>query len=162
MASRPETPFAILIGFAVLFFLSAVAKLRQNLAREKMMATVKRKARRRRTEIGGQPVEYWLELLNQEAAQPIIATETMVLMYQGQEFFFVVGGIYHLVNEKSSSWKSELNEGCFLIAVGESAVRLLSEQKRVFRLITGSTELAIFAVFRQAAFTQMLVKDNKQ
>jgi hypothetical protein len=51
-------------------------------------------------------------------------------------------------------------KGCFLVAVGQCAVRLLSEHEHVFRRFTGSADLALFSIFRWAAFADMLLAER--
>jgi hypothetical protein len=86
----------------------------------------------------------------------------MVLTYKGVEFFFVDGAIASLASGVQwDHWYCCFEKGCFLIAVGQSAVKLLSDDGQMFRLIVGSTELAVFSVFRRSAFTEMLIKERK-
>jgi hypothetical protein len=126
-----------------------------------MVATVKAMAERGRNEINGQPVEYWLNILNQDATNAIVATDTMVLTYRGQEFFFVLGGVAYWGPPSNAGCSCSLAKACFLVAVGESAVRLLSDQGQIFRLITGSAELAAYSIFRWSAFANMLTAEKK-
>ena len=77
----------------------------------------------------------------------------MVLMYKGQEWYFVDGGIAYTTPGRSG-WSCNTEKGFFLVAIGQSAVRLLSEQGRIFRLITGSTELAVFSIYRWSQFVR--------
>ena len=133
---------------------------RQGLARKRFVATIKTMAMRGRNEINGQPVEYWLNILNQDTTQPVIAIDTMVLMYKGCEFFFVDGGLPYIAFGKGGLSR-QLEKACLLIAVGQSAVRLLSEQEQVFRLITGSAELAVFSIYRWSDFTNMLMAEKR-
>jgi hypothetical protein len=55
-----------------------------------------------------------------------------------------------------------MQKACLLIAVGQPAVRLLSEDERVFRKITGSTELAAFSIFRWPDFVDMLTAERRR
>jgi len=112
-----------------------------------------------RIKISGQPVEYWLNILNQDTTQPILAIDTMVLMYKGQYFFFVDGGVCYWTVDKRPSY--HLQKAFFLIAVGQSAVRLLSEQEQIFQRIAGSTELAAFSIFRWSDFAYILTAEKK-
>lgn len=140
--------------------LFAVWWWRQGRARNRLVATIKRMAESGRNEISGQPVEYWLNILNQEATYPIAATDTMVLQYKGQEFFFVDGGIIYIAPGKSACYS--LRKVCILGSVGQSGVELLTEQSRVFRFMTGSAELAAFSIFRWSEFVDMLMIEKRQ
>jgi hypothetical protein len=127
----------------------------QRIARKRFVAEVKTMAESDKTEIDGQPVDYWLDILNRDSPPILAAIETMVLTYKGQNYFFVHGTtcyiIYNLKNSTGYSMKS-----CFLIAVGEPAVELLFEEQPVFRKITGSTELAAFSIYQWSEFVRML------
>ena len=108
----------------------------------------------------GSRSNHWLDILNQDSAYRIIAGDTMVLMYKGREWFFVDGGIGY-VSAGKGAVSYGLEKACVLIAVGQSAVGVLSEQKEVFRLISGSAELAAFSVFRWSDFVYMLMAERK-
>ena len=112
------------------------------------------------SEINGQSVEHWLNILNKDAPQPLVANDTVVLMYKGREFFFVDGGIAYTVPSKYG-WSYRQEEAFFLVAVGQPAVRLLSERQEVFRFRMGSAELAAFSIFRWSDFTEMLMAEKK-
>jgi len=84
----------------------------------------------------------------------------MVLTYKDHDFFFVDGGIvYATACTHLLSYNQE--KGFFLIAIGQSAVRLLTNEEHVFRRIMGSTELALFSIFRWSAFASMLTAEKK-
>ena len=133
---------------------------RQRLARKRFVATVKTMAENDQIEIDGQSVEHWLNILNQDENQTLLANDTVVLKYKGREFFFVNGEIsylyYDLKNTSSKRMKS-----CFLIAVDRSAVWLLSDQEQVFRLIAGSTDLAAFSIYRWSDFVVALMSEKQ-
>jgi hypothetical protein len=131
-------------------------------ARKRFLAAIKAMGKGGRHEIGGQPVEHWLDILNRGMAQSLVATSTMVLTYRGHKFFFIDGGINYIAQGKWSPYFCRGQKTCLLIAVGEPAVRLLSEDERVFRKITGSTELAAFSVFRWSDFSYMLTAEKKR
>jgi len=148
--------YIVLLGFLIVGCLITFRLWRQFVARRRMLTTIKSMAETGRNEINGHPVEYWLKILNQDAHQPLIANDTIVLIYQGQEFFFVDGRIAYTIQSRYN-WTCNLKEACFLIAIGESAARLLSENEQVFRLIMGSEKLAAYSIFRRSAFTEMLM-----
>jgi hypothetical protein len=145
----------------LIFCLWGILSWRRGFARKRFLAAIKAMAKGGRNEINGQPVEHWLDVLNQGTAQPLVATVTMVLTYKGHEFFFIDGGISHFVPEEGGL-SCRMQEACLLIAVGPPAVRLLSEDERVFRKITGSTELAVFSIFRWSDFSYMLTAEKKR
>jgi hypothetical protein len=149
-----------LVGFLLVLCLLAVWLWQQRHARKRFVATIKTMAERGRYEINGQPVEYWLNILNQNTTQPLIAIDTMVLTYKGREFFFIDGGISYTAFGKGGL-SCHLEKACLLVAVSQSAVNLLANQEQVFRLITGSTELAAFSVFRWSDFTEMLMAEKR-
>ena len=131
----------------------------QRRAREQFWETIEAMAEKERDEIGGESVEHWLNLLNRGRAQPLVASDAMVLIYQGREWFFVDGGIMFLGAGKHPTY--ETMKAFFLVAIGPSAVQSLAEQEGVFRLITGSTELAAFSVYRWSDFVEMLVAERR-
>lgn len=152
---------AMNIILLVLLLVLAVWWWWQSLARKRWVARVRTMVERGRDEIGGQSIEHCLDILNQNAPQALIASDAMVLKYKGREFFFVNGEITFVRPDRRTCWRCELLNRHFLVAVGQSAVRLLSEQEQLFGLIAGSSELAAFYVRRWSAFADMLMKDRK-
>jgi hypothetical protein len=150
--------YVLPVAFLLVLCLLVVWWWRQILARKRFLAAIKAMADGGRNEISGQPVEHWLDILNQDATQNIAAMDTMVLTYKGQEFFFVDALLGYVTGGKSSY---QTEKACLLIAVGQPAVRLLSEDECVFRKITGSTELAAFSIFRWSDFAYMLMAERK-
>jgi hypothetical protein len=120
-----------------------------------MLAKVKALAKHGRDDVCGRPAEHWLNLLNHEASQTIYAYDTFVLAYEGQEFLFVDGGLAYAL-QNGHGWTCSRERACILIAVGRPAVALLSENARLFRIVTGSTELVAFTIFRSSAFAAAL------
>jgi hypothetical protein len=151
--------YTIPVGFLLILCFFVAWWWRQRVVRKRIVEAVKAMAESGRNEISGQPVEYWLNILNQDTTQPIIPTDTMVLIYKGQEYFFIDGGIAYWAQGKCTC-SYALQKAFFLVAVGQSAVRLLSQQEQAFRLITGSTELAAFSVFRWSAFAYIVMTEK--
>ena len=150
--SAPAAGFFVLASL-LLFLFWVVQGLWRRGARKRLLATVKAMALGGRTEIDGQPVEHWLGVLNRASPYPIIAYETVVLVFKGRELFFLFGAIpYTIPSADHYSYQTE--NGLFLVAVGQPAVRLLSEHQHVFRHISGSTELAAFSIFRWQEFLE--------
>jgi hypothetical protein len=135
----------------------AIWAWRKSFARKRHLAAIKSVSEIGQNEIAGQPFEYWLNILNQDRSQPIIPYDTFVLKYKGQEFFFIDGAIDYIASAKD--YKSQ--KSFFLIAVGQSAVELLSAEEPVFRLITGAAELAVFSIYRLSDFAYMLMAERK-
>ena len=133
----------------------------QRLARNRFLATIRTMAEPGRNVIGGQSVEHWLEILNRDTARSLVAIDTLVLMYKGREWFFVNGGIFCRIPE-TNRVTYRTAKACFLVAVGETAVRLLAEQERVFRRIAGSADLAAFSIFRWPDFVAMLMAEKRR
>jgi hypothetical protein len=150
-----NTKLIVPIAFLILVCLFLVWEWYQTIVRKRYLATIKAMAESERNDICGKPMEYWLNILNQDRPQPIVAVEAMVLMYRGLDYFFIDGGIGYL----SRTWR--LEKAFFLIAVSRPAVDILSEQKQVFRLIAGSSEMAAFSIYLWTAFTQMLKEEKK-
>ncbi|MBN1910938.1 MAG: hypothetical protein JW818_14425 [Pirellulales bacterium] len=151
------------IGFIVallIFAALAVWFWQQARARKRFAATIMRLSRSGCDMVGGKPVDYWLDVLNQDTTQPIYAISTTVLMYREHDFFFVDGQLMCWTGGKGCA--CQMTPGFFLVAVGQSAVSLLAEQEHIFRHITGSTELAIFSVYQWARFARSLKKDFKR
>jgi hypothetical protein len=152
-----------LVGMLLLVLpplLFAMWRWRLCFVRRRFLATIRMVAQKERSEIGGQPVEYWLNILNQDRTDPIVAICTMTLTYEGQDYYFVDGGISYVLSDKRAYYK--MMEAFVLIAIGQSAVRLLAEQERVFRRICGSEDLAAFSVYRWSDFAKMLARENER
>ena len=130
----------------------------QGHVRKRFVATIQGMAEKGRSEIDDQPAEHWLHILIQDANTLLVAMNSMVLRYEGREWFFVRGEIGY----RSSEGSYDMHEEFFLVAIGHSAVTLLSEQERVFRRITGSTELAAFSILRCRDFTSLLRTERKK
>ena len=145
-----------IIPLAILLFL-AVWWWWQDLARKRFVARIKTMAERGRDEIDGQSVNHYLDILNRDTAQALIAIDTIVVMYKGQQLFFVNGTIGYMTACKNPWRVSKL---CFAVAVGQAVVRLLSEQELILRRITGSSELAAFSVRRWSDFVFMLMTEK--
>jgi hypothetical protein len=146
----------------LMFCLWGILSWQRGLARKRFLAAIKTLAKGGRHEIGGQPVEHWLDILNRGTAQSLVAINTMVLTYKGHKFFFIDGGINYIAQGKWSPYYYRRQKTCLLVAVGEPAVRLLSEDERVFHKMTGSTELAAFSIFRWSEFSCMLMAEKRQ
>ena len=144
--------YLILVGFVIVLW------RHQILAVSDLWRESKHWPRAAGMKLTAQPVDYWLEILNQGANQELIAYDTMVLRYMGQEFFFVNGGIAYITF--SNDGNCNLMKSCFLIAVDQLAVRILSEQEPIFRLIRGTTELAAFSIYRWSDFVTMLMREK--
>jgi hypothetical protein len=161
MISRFISPLTFLVGACVF----AVSFWRQSRIRKRMIAMVKLMVEKGKNEIGGHSIDHWLHSLNQDWSDPVIACATTVLRYKAHEFLFVDGGIayrtgcYHCGGALTSGCHVE--NACFLVAVGQSAARALSQEEQVFRLTAGTPELAIFSVFRWSAFTKMLTAERR-
>lgn len=111
-------------------------------------------AAEKRKDIDGHPAEFWLDLINRNRDQPLIAMDTMVLSCYGQEWLVVSGGIMFETGGNCPTFRTV--EGFFVIAIGKVAVDLLAERRDVFRFIAGSEELALFSIFRWARFIELL------
>jgi hypothetical protein len=131
------------------------------LLRRRFLAKVKFMAESGQTKINGWSVEHWLEIINQQTAQPIIARESMVLNFGGEEFLFADGGIEYMAQGKGGPYY-RLAPAFLLVAVGRPAVELLSEDARTFHRLTGTSELAVFSIFRWADFAKMLTAEKRQ
>jgi hypothetical protein len=105
-----------------------------------------------RDEIDGQPVDYWLEILNQDSPPVLSAKESMVLSFAGRDYFFVSGKVVYLVYNLKGSSSGYSMRSCFLIAVGEAAVGFLSKEETIFRKIAGTDDLAAFSIYRWPDF----------
>ena len=127
---------------------------RQSRARKRFAQTIKMMNKEGVNEIAGQPVEYWLDLLNQDFPQPITAIDTMVLTYKGHDFFFIDGRIPYIATTSGAYWSQQ--KAFLLIAVEESAARLLSRESALFRRIDTSTEVAAFSIYRWSDFSDRL------
>jgi hypothetical protein len=149
-----------LLLFVVPLFFFSMWSWWQHFARKRLLASIKTMAEKERSEIGGQPVEHWLNILNQDRTEPIVAGDTMVLTYKGQDYFFVDAGITYVIPSNRAICK--IMKAFILVAIGQSAVRLLSEQDRVFRRICGSAELAAFSVYRWSDFAKMLAREKER
>ena len=154
-----EEPQAINMKFIVsdglllaLCFVFVVVPVWRGRARKRFMAIIQSMAEKGRSEIDGHPVDYWLNILNQDTNWPLVVIDSVVLAFEGREWFFVDGRIPY----RTARGGCLQEKGLFLIAVGPSAVGLLSEQERVFRRIAGSTELAVFSIFRWRDFLYLL------
>lgn len=155
MTSEDIQMTVFLLLFCLVLCPFAVRSWQLHLARKRMVRIVNEVAQRDRNVIRGQPVEYWLNILNQNDAQRIVVVlHTAVLTYRGHEYFFVDGTTRHA----ASSLRPHDMHGraFFLVAVDQSAVRLLSQEEHLFRLITGSTQLAVFSISRWPEFTNIL------
>jgi hypothetical protein len=148
-----------LLGIVFCLSLLAIWRWRQSLARKQMLTTIKMMASSTRKDIGGQSVEQCLDILNQDTTRSLVTNNAMVLTYKRQEFFFVEGTIACLLPTKSALGYRR-QEAYFLIAIGQSAVRLLSEKEHVFRLMIGSTDLAAFSIFRWSDFVDELITEK--
>lgn len=129
--------------------------LRLSRARKRLVSTVARMAEAGRVEIGGQPVEHWLSVLNKNSSWPIAPVNATVLTYQGHNFFFIDGMIVGTM-PISRAYSNPFHSALLLLAVGRSAVSLLSAQNHVFRRLSGSADLAVFSIFRWSHFADML------
>jgi hypothetical protein len=149
-----------MIAFAVVVSFLLTSRRRYALARGRLTARMKTMAEGGRNEIGGQSVEHWLSMLNQDSPQGLVATDSVVFTYKGQDLFFVNGTIGCLT-PGGNRWVYKTKEICFLVAVGYAAVGLLSEQRQALRLISGSTELAAFSIFRFLDFAVLLREERR-
>ncbi len=164
---EPQAMILKYIGWAV--FLLAVCLLpvwfqRQSRMRHKRVVAIARAiADKGRSEINGQPAEYWLSILNEDATWPIRAYDAMVLTYKGVDFFFVDGAIVSWAGPGlATGWRCHCENSCFLVAVGQAAVRLLLEQSQVFGLVAGSMELAVFSILRPSNFTEIMMAGRRR
>jgi len=126
----------------------------QRLARRRFLAALQSMAEGR-NEIGGHSAEHWLSLVNRNSEQLLIAIDTMVLNYQQRDWLILNGGIMFCTVRSCSTV-----DGFFVIAIGQLEVKLLAEQADVFRLIRGSSDLALFSIYRRARFLRMLREDG--
>jgi hypothetical protein len=152
--------FGLVITIAFVMFLGFLWESRQRYARsrERLTATMKRLAVAGRSEIAGQPVEHWLNVLNQDSPQDLFAVDSAVFIYHGQELFFVNGTIGGPAAQNRCVYR--VRRLCFLVAVGRPAVTLLSQQGQVLRLVSGSAELAAFSIFRLSDFAALIRKER--
>jgi hypothetical protein len=132
---------------------------RARLLRSQFVAKVKIMAKGGQSKIDGHPVEHWLEIVNHQTTRPIVVRESVVLTFKGREFFFADGGIGFMAQGKGGPYY-RLAPAFLLVAVGQPAVELLSNEAHVFRLITGTNELAVFSIFRWADFAKMLMAEK--
>jgi hypothetical protein len=141
----------IVLGLFIVF------TYRQRLARMRFLETIRAIAETDASEIKGHSVDYWLNILNQDSIHTIIAIETFIVKFKGQQFFFLYGQIPYIVySNRLSAGKME---GFFLVAVGESTAKLLLKNADVFRLCAGCTGLATFSIYRWSRFVAMLKDD---
>jgi hypothetical protein len=154
----PNSIAELVLG--ILFLVFAVSCWRGSRARKRLVAIIKAAAVGRRNEIDGRSLEQCLDILNQGATQSLVASDAVVVIYEGREVFFVDGTIGYLA-PSTNSWKYTRKNLCFIVAIGRSAVKFLSEQEQVFRMINGSTELAAFSIFRPSEFANVLMEQAK-
>jgi hypothetical protein len=148
----------VTIGFVMFFGFLWESRQRYARSRAMLTARMKKLAVVGRAEIGGRPIEHWLRILNDCSSQGLIAAESIVFFYKGQELFFASGTLGCLT-PLTNKWGYTTKGLCFVVAVGEAAVTLLSEHGNEFRLITGSAELAAFSIFRLSAFAALIGKE---
>lgn len=141
------------LAILLLFLWFGLTAWRHRRSQQRLLAIVEDIAERGGNVVGGHSLEHWLDVLNQDGRQALTASEAFVFKYKGQELYFVDGRLAHL---ESSYYTNKVQNLFFLVAVGQSAVTLLSDHEHMLRKIAGSEELAAFSVFRVSRFAAML------
>ena len=126
-------------------------------AKKRAIKTVRKMANRGQKEIGGYSVEYWIDLIEQDSSCLIHESKAMALTYKGHDYFFIDGkAVYRDGDYRYARSAGMCQDVLFLIAIGGPAVRFLAKQEHLFRLITGSKDLALFSIFRCSDFADAL------
>ena len=125
-------------------------------AQKRMEKTVMKMAKDQEV-IGGQLIEYWLDILNLNAERTVGMTYAKVLMYGEYSYFFVSGSLGIFI-PNFPRVENLSRKAFFLIAIGSPAVQVLANQEHLFRRISGSDELAAFSIYRWSEFTDALIR----
>jgi hypothetical protein len=110
-------------------------------------------------EIDGQPMEYWLAILNRDTNNHIFVYDSKAVSYKDKQFFVADSGISYLGVGMTPTY--DLQRAFLLVAVNDASVNILADENNVFRQITGSGELAAFVIYRWAAFVDALRSNGK-
>jgi hypothetical protein len=118
-----------------------------DIARKKRVARLKALADMACRSLGGRSVLQWLDILNKDTAQILVANESGVLNVLGRAVLLIDGETSFTTFGRFGALRGQ-SLALFLVAVDADAVGTLKAHRREFKWLCGSAECAAFAIRR--------------